>query len=356
MLESEVRLLPHAKAKKGKSRSTPLQVLPLPKKGKHQGAAQKRKRPSATSPSSSSDRATQRTATGVLGAVALLIVLLTTPLEVRTTPSAAASSATADDGPKPWWVLVQARRLLLSTGPFVASVGHSTNCQWSPRVHEAFYTHVRNFVVGRAPAASRPTTLELIHSGAPLGVLWLTLLCATILHPQSHFSTPEDRTVLFDLVKAAAQVLTRLAEPQTLTDGALDDASSMSTGPRRTAVLLYVRLIPVVFDAAAHAMRRSWTRGVDRGSRRIPPHNACASDLGLDVSAYLYGVWERQLKSAFGATDGGGDSSGAAPSAVMSYALLCDTVLAQLTFGVCHLFQQLLAYDPDGTDYKGVWW
>jgi hypothetical protein len=149
----------------------------------------------------------------------------------------------------------------------------------------------------------------------------------------------------------------------------------ITSGPGQRAVL-YATAVPLVCDVLSHVMRRAGKLlavakrtssqvgnnssgggggggdgSGDGGGGGEGVFDACASDLGFDITAYLYGAWQQwpQGWAHHRLTE--------SPGAAAANALLADRVLAQLTFGVCHLFMQLRAYDAAGTNYDArTWW
>lgn len=247
------------------------------------------------------------------------------------------------------WALAATSQILGSSGQYAASLENYEDFCSTPaaggQLPSIFHGLVQALVASAThekPSAVQSRVHELLHQRVPFGALWLVLFAVRVLNPANRV---ED---MHTPVKQAARILMKLAAPGMLhPSGALDD-----TDRQVSFALLFVAFLPTVCNAASQALRhRSRPRAErDRSSRQLGNssgvYNACASDLGLEIAAYLYGAWvdhrtriEQHMTDKLSAEWG---------------VHLCNLVLAQLCFGVSSLFQQLFAYDPAGTQYQST--
>ena len=253
----------------------------------------------------------------------------------------------------PSWALAAASQILGSSGQCAAGFeNHEDFCSKTsvggqlPLIfHGLVQTLVAN-VTHHSPGFSdngvQSHVHELLHQRLPFGALWLVLFAVRVLNPANRVDD------MHTPVKQAARILMKLAAPDMWHPAeALD-----KTDKQVSYALLFVAFLPTVCNAASQALRHRSRPGAerDRSSRQLGNgsgvYNACASDLGLEIAAYLYGAWvdhRTRIKQHMAGKEN-------ADWGVH----LCNLVLAQLCFGVSSLFQQLFAYDPAGTQYQSA--
>jgi len=196
-------------------------------------------------------------------------------------------------------------------------------------------------------------SLNFLRNGPSFGAMWLLLHCMVVVQN----ILPLSKQSVTEHVKAASFVLIELSKPSQRRPGTQES-------------VLYVQLLPFVFDVACYGMRRRKTSSAPR--RMVAVYDACASDLGIDVCAHLYEAWSLRLSQLAHhsmvtplklpqpqSPNCTSMAGGPGKNFIQTDAQLCDVVLAQLTFGVCYLVQQLRLYDDSGAgdealELKGV--